>query len=74
MSIWNLEAGAQAYTALGDASRLAIIDLLSNAHLASGELAAELGIPSNLLAHHLRVLEEAGLVLRRRSEGDGRRT
>ena len=53
---------------------MAIIDLLSNAHLASGELAAELGIPSNLLAHHLRVLEEAGLVLRRRSEGGGRRT
>jgi hypothetical protein len=31
-------------------------------------------MPSNLLAHHLRVLEEAGLVTRRRSEGDRRRT
>jgi protein-tyrosine-phosphatase len=31
-------------------------------------------MPSNLLAHHLRVLEEAGMVTRRRSEGDRRRT
>jgi len=33
-----------------------------------------LGMPSNLLAHHLRVLEEAGLVTRHRSEGDRRRS
>jgi protein-tyrosine-phosphatase len=31
-------------------------------------------MPSNLLAHHLRVLEEAGVATRRRSEGDRRRT
>jgi protein-tyrosine-phosphatase len=31
-------------------------------------------MPSNLLAHHLRVLEEAGLVTRHRSEGDRRRS
>ena len=31
-------------------------------------------MPSNLLAHHLAVLEQAGLVSRRRSEGDRRRT
>jgi ArsR family transcriptional regulator, arsenate/arsenite/antimonite-responsive transcriptional repressor / arsenate reductase (thioredoxin) len=31
-------------------------------------------MPSNLLAHHLRVLEEAGLVTRHRSEGDKRRS
>ena len=33
-----------------------------------------LAMPSNLLAHHLNVLEQAGLVTRRRSEGDRRRT
>ena len=33
-----------------------------------------LAMPSNLLAHHLRVLEEAGLVARHRSEGDRRRS
>jgi protein-tyrosine-phosphatase len=48
--------------------------MLANADLASGELGARLGIPTNLVAHHLKVLEEAGLILRRRSEGDGRRT
>jgi len=31
-------------------------------------------MPSNLLAHHLRVLEQAGVITRRRSEGDRRRT
>jgi protein-tyrosine-phosphatase/DNA-binding transcriptional ArsR family regulator len=74
MSIWDLDARARAYAALGDPSRLAIIDLLANADLASGELGARLDIPTNLMAHHLKVLEETGLVLRRRSEGDGRRT
>lgn len=33
-----------------------------------------LDLPSNLLAHHLRVLEQAGVVERSRSEGDRRRT
>ena len=74
LSTLELEARARAYAALGDPSRLAIIDLLANADLASGELGARLGIPTNLIAHHLRVLEESGLVARRRSEGDGRRT
>ena len=74
MSIENLEARARAYAALGDPSRLAIVDLLANVDLASGELGVRLDLPTNLIAHHLKVLEEAGLVLRRRSEGDGRRT
>lgn len=65
---------ARAYAALGDPSRLAIVDLLANADLASGELSDRLGIPTNLMAHHLRVLEEAGLIQRRRSEGDARRS
>jgi len=30
-------------------------------------------MPSNLLAHHLRTLEQAGVITRRRSEGDRRR-
>jgi protein-tyrosine-phosphatase len=33
-----------------------------------------LTMPSNLLAHHLHVLEQAGVITRRRSEGDRRRT
>lgn len=74
MSTWNLADRARAYAALGDPSRLAIIDLLAHADLASGELGGQLGIPTNLTTHHLRVLEEAGLIERRRSEGDGRRS
>ena len=38
------------------------------------ELAALLAMSSNLLAHHLRVLEQAGVITRRRSDGDRRRT
>jgi protein-tyrosine-phosphatase len=33
-----------------------------------------LAMPSNLLAHHLHVLENAGIVARHRSQGDRRRT
>ena len=33
-----------------------------------------LAMPSNLLAHHVHVLEQAGIITRRRSEGDRRRT
>ncbi len=38
-----------------------------------GELASLTGLPGNLLAHHLTVMEDAGLVERRVSEGDRRR-
>ena len=74
MSIVGLRDRARAYAALGDPSRLAIVDWLANGDLASGELGSRLGLPTNLVAHHLGVLEEAGLVVRRRSEGDGRRS
>jgi protein-tyrosine-phosphatase/DNA-binding transcriptional ArsR family regulator len=70
----TLETRARAYAALGDTSRLAIVELLANADLAPGELGARLDVPTNLMAHHLQILEQAGLVLRRRSEGDGRRS
>jgi protein-tyrosine-phosphatase/DNA-binding transcriptional ArsR family regulator len=70
----GLESRARAYAALGEESRLAIIDLLAHADLAPSELGTRLGIPTNLMAHHLQILEQAGLVTRRRSEGDARRT
>lgn len=70
----ELAERARAYAALGDPSRLAIVELLANADRAPSELGAELGLPTNLMAHHLQILEQAGLVSRRRSEGDGRRS
>ena len=62
------------HAALGDVHRLQVVDLLATTDLSSSELVAALSIPSNLLAHHLSTLEDAGLLTRRRSEGDGRRT
>jgi len=62
------------HAALSDAGRLRVIDCLEVADVSPRELAATLGMSSNLLAHHLKVLESAGLVRRLPSESDGRRT
>lgn len=62
------------HAALGDPARLAIVDTLVAGDAAPGELGAALDLPTNLVAHHLKVLEDAGVVLRTRSEGDRRRT
>lgn len=70
----TLAARARIHAALGDPARLAIVDTLVAGDAAPGELAAVLDLPSNLIAHHLKVLEESGLVARSRSEGDRRRT
>src|ERR1700758_1863449 len=69
----SLARRAAMHAALADPARLRITDMLADGDASPSELAAVLAMPSNLLAHHLRVLEEAGLVTRRRSEGDRRR-
>lgn len=61
------------HAALGDPIRLSIIDELTTSDRAPVELRRRLGIESNLLAHHLDVLESVGLVTRSRSNGDRRR-
>lgn len=65
---------AAVHAALGDPTRLAVVDELVAGDRSPRELAEALGLPSNLLAHHLRVLEDAGVVARSRSEADRRRT
>jgi ArsR family transcriptional regulator, arsenate/arsenite/antimonite-responsive transcriptional repressor / arsenate reductase (thioredoxin) len=70
----ELQRRAAVHAALSDPARLRIADTLGAGDASPSELAAMLAMPSNLLAHHLRVLEEAGLVSRRRSDGDRRRT
>jgi protein-tyrosine-phosphatase/DNA-binding transcriptional ArsR family regulator len=70
----SLALRAKVHAALGDRSRLAIVDRLMLGDVAPGELAGMFGMPSNLVAHHLRVLGEAGLIERVRSEGDLRRS
>jgi ArsR family transcriptional regulator, arsenate/arsenite/antimonite-responsive transcriptional repressor / arsenate reductase (thioredoxin) len=69
----EVESRAKLHAALGDVTRLQIVDLLAVGDASVSEVGAALGVPSNLLAHHLKPLEEASLVVRRRSEGDGRR-
>ena len=70
----DLRRRAQRHAALADPTRLAIVDTLAMTDAAPSELQARLEIPSNLLAHHLGVLESAGLIARRRSESDRRRS
>lgn len=67
------ERRATVHAALADPSRLSVVDRLMSADASPSELQATLSMSSNLLAHHLRVLEQAALVRRTRSEGDRRR-
>lgn len=53
--------------------RLRIVDLLGLGDQSPTEIQHALGLSSNLLAHHLKVLETEEMIDRRRSEGDGRR-
>lgn len=70
----SLAARARVHAALGDPARLGIVDTLIAGDAAPGEMGAALDMATNLVAHHLKVLEGAGLVVRTRSEGDRRRT
>jgi protein-tyrosine-phosphatase len=65
---------ATVHAALADPARLAISDALGDGDASPSELGTLLNLPSNLLAHHLRTLEQAGVITRQRSEGDRRRT
>jgi protein-tyrosine-phosphatase/DNA-binding transcriptional ArsR family regulator len=68
-----LEQRAARLAALGDPIRLAIVDELVGSDRSPVELRRRFDLESNLLAHHLDVLERSGLIDRSRSGGDGRR-
>src|SRR6202021_2730850 len=70
----GLARRAAVHAALAGPARLQIADTLRAGDAPPWELAAMLAMPSNLLAHHLHVLEQAGIITRRRSDGDRRRT
>ncbi|WP_295790097.1 helix-turn-helix domain-containing protein [uncultured Microbacterium sp.] len=70
----DLARRAARHAALADPARLQIIDLLETGDLSPLEMLARINIASNLLSHHLKVLERAGIIVRSRSEGDRRRT
>jgi protein-tyrosine-phosphatase len=68
-----IERRAAVHAALGEPVRLAIVEDLSASDRTPTALAARHGLPGNLLAHHLDVLERVGLVDRHPSAGDRRR-
>jgi protein-tyrosine-phosphatase len=70
----TIEQRAARHAALSEPARLEMVDLLSLGDWSPSELQVRLGLPSNLLAHHLNVLEHAGIVSRGRSEADRRRS
>jgi len=69
----SVDRRAAVHAALGDPVRLRIADELAVSDRSPTELRRLVDIESNLLAHHLDVLESVGLIERSRSSGDGRR-
>ena len=69
----DLNHRVRLHAALGDPSRLAVVDALRVSDRSPSELADLVGLESNLMAHHLRVLEELGVIVRITSEGDRRK-
>ena len=57
---------------LADPTRRRIFLLLLRGETCNCELTGLLGLPQNLISHHLRQLREAGLVRSRRDEHDAR--
>ncbi len=68
----NLIEVATVLKALADPNRLRILNLLMQGDSCNGELNERLGLPPNLLSHHLRVLREVGLVRSRHDAIDAR--
>jgi protein-tyrosine-phosphatase len=69
----DLQDRARIHAALGDHHRLRIVDELLVSDWSFQELSRLVGLPANAAAHHLAVLESAGLIERHVSEGDHRR-
>jgi protein-tyrosine-phosphatase len=70
----DVERRAAIHAALGDPARLRIVDALALGDASPGDLAELTGLSTNLLAHHLHVLDTQGLIARAASEGDRRRS
>jgi len=71
--IVDLRTRARLHAALGDPHRLAVVDALHLSDRSPSELAELLGLASNLMAHHLGVLEDLGVIVRVASDGDRRK-
>ncbi|MFZ9925404.1 MAG: ArsR family transcriptional regulator [Ilumatobacteraceae bacterium] len=69
----SLQRRANVFAALGDPRRLEIAEELSRSDRTPGELIEKFELSSALLAHHLDVLEHAGLIERTNSHADRRK-
>ena len=58
--------------ALSHPKRLAIFDMLMGGVQCNCEIHAQLGLSLSLISHHMRILEEAGLVRSQRDLNDAR--
>lgn len=58
--------------ALADPNRFRVFSELMQGDSCNCELNDNLGLPPNLLSHHLRILSQAGLITSRRDAVDGR--
>ena len=65
---WNSDCEEQArlVSILMEPQRIKVLRLLCGGELCVCEIERSLGIPQNLVSHHLRVLREAGLVIARK--------
>lgn len=68
----DLPALANRLKLLADPTRLAIVDLLMEGVQCNCVLGDRLGLPMNLVSHHLKVLREAGWVNAERDPLDAR--
>jgi protein-tyrosine-phosphatase len=73
ISIEDVKRRAAIHAALGEPARLAIVEALRLSDQSPSSLGRWLGIDTNLLAHHLDILEGVGLIQRIVSSGDKRR-
>jgi ArsR family transcriptional regulator len=68
----KFDEAAALFKVLADPNRLRILDMLMQGDSCNCELNEKLGLPANLLSHHLRILRQAGLISSRRVVVDGR--
>jgi ArsR family transcriptional regulator, arsenate/arsenite/antimonite-responsive transcriptional repressor len=54
------------FRALGDETRLRILELLASGERSVSDLQHEIDVGQSLMSHHLRILREAGIVADRR--------
>jgi DNA-binding transcriptional ArsR family regulator len=54
------------FRALGDETRLGLLELLTAGERTVGDLMDDTGLGQSLVSHHLRTLRQAGLVVTRR--------